>query len=133
MMKRTLTTAGALLGTGSLWLGHAAPAPKHGTTDYPTFDDAKNGWGGANNDPIAVTGGTGGSIKFSNTNNTLGQPAGEAGGNVSRTDGTAAYYADTSIGGPTNQTLGVGDRMLASGELYLSLTPGSDVNIMVGY
>jgi len=116
----------------------AQAAPKHGTTQNEFFDSAAsaatNGWTGFNNDPIAGTGGAGGHIRFSNTNNTLGNPAGEAGGNLSRTDGTRAYYADTTIGGPSSLTLNVGDRMFASGEVYIqSGSPVADTQLIVGY
>jgi hypothetical protein len=115
-------------------------APRHGTTDGQNFDSANNAWVGFNNDPIAGTGGAGGHIRFYNTNNTLGGPAGEAGGTLSRTDGQVAYYADTTIGGPTNLTLNVGDRMFASGEFFVdrgvsgaSTANTGDTILIVGY
>ena len=85
-------------------------------------------WSGSNNNPIAGTGGAGGTIYFSNTNNTLGNPGGEGGGPISRTDGVPAYYADLTLGGTYN----VHSDLLVTGELYYQNT-NADVSVAVGY
>lgn len=99
-----------------------------------TFDTAEStaagGWVGFNNNPIAGTGGAGGVFGFSNSNNTQGDPAGEAGGNFTRTDGLAAYFADVSWGRP----FGVFDNLHAQGELFLDQgNPAGQTSVIVGY
>jgi len=94
-----------------------------------TVSTAQGGWVGFNNNPIAGTGGGGGVYGFSNSNNTLGNPAGEAGGIFSRTDGLASYFADVSWG-----TMGVFHPLHAEGELFLQKgSPLADTSVAVGY
>jgi hypothetical protein len=116
---------------GALWLASTSHALILRTQTFDTAETtAAGGWVGFNNNPIAGTGGAGGVFGFSNSNNTQGDPAGEAGGNFTRTDGLAAYFADVSWGRPFS----VFDNLHAEGELFLQKgSPVADTQVVVGY
>src|SRR5688500_8998536 len=92
VMSRLFTSASRLSG---VMLGStlAGAVPASGAIETQTFssDPAPAGWVGFNNTSI----GSGGTFGWSpGTNETQGDPAGEAGGQLSRGNGASSYYAD---------------------------------------
>ncbi|MEX0653878.1 MAG: PEP-CTERM sorting domain-containing protein [Phycisphaeraceae bacterium] len=119
MQRFTLTMLGSCFTVGMLTFGGAGIAQAAIETQDFSSDPSADGWTGLNN-------GASGFGFSAASNNTLGDPAGEAGGTFARN--TVHYYADTTLG----TTYGVFDSVQASGELYLDKINGDTVNY-VGY
>jgi hypothetical protein len=111
----------------SLFVGFNA-AQAATPTKTENFDSAAsaalNGWTGFNNTA------NGNNYGFSNSNNTGGNPAGEAGGIFSRAT-SLSYYADTTVGDLPFMDLF--NRLEARGELALVTAATQDTQFDVGF
>jgi hypothetical protein len=103
----------------------AVPNLAAADTATENFDAAPALWLGMGNGTIGGSA-FGGQYGFSNTNNTLGNPAGEAGGIFFRGP-DRSYYADTSLGFVTEA-----QPFSASGEIFVS-APGADNDVLIGH
>jgi len=110
--------AGCLLAVAAV--GTMLPGVASATTETQNFDSPPADWVGMDNDTYGPYG-------YSNTNNTEGDPAGEAGGIFQRTN-VRSYYADTDLGGQINSYSEFG----ATGEVYV-YAPWADNDTFIGH